>query len=651
MLVVRCETNGVSVETGVGILQWDARRGGQITGLVIKDDLFSHPLLTDGALPGLCFVVNGKPVKLSDYTASLEVVSETPERVVIRGFASITEDSLQIEMIYEVFREGVVFCEMGIDTPGGKKFDLTDASFNISLDTNHAKNLRWGHFLRDAWTKRDATGIHALTKTNLFLPRDITADERQLFPFVSLDIGWEATRYCSNHIEFIMEDWTVYDEGDVANTRTQVAMNDDQWQLKWSFYDGPPAHIDGPWRYRNKWGFAMARARTRSGDGVDPTVRNNVLGCRLAHCMYPYARQGDRWPWAVMPIKQISVQPPQLFKGNPEISRADEAADLGTNVMIIHQFWMANGGSNNEPVADYRPFDPKWLQAFVARCHEREMRVLLYNRGTEQYQMYYSFFEDHMRKDFDGLYSDWATPFAMGYIKGSSWHVSMYNYFMFSRELRRRVGETGALIGHSGVPTSMAVSTFDALLGGEISIRHDELLTDPENSVYYSFLDASGSHLISGNLPDREAFSGRRALAVCSALGMTGHPFMEPDGPFAKPVAYIKPLWDAMNSLPGDVVRLHNPAYAPTRAVSRGTEALFPSLWQSDAGKALLLVTNLGDTPASGDIEINLSELDVPKTANLKPLNIEGVASCSADGNAVRIQDLEPLWFCAALVE
>lgn len=650
MLVLSREGNTLSVETGVGILTWDAERGGQIIRLVAKDDLFSHSLL-NGSVPDLRFKVNGKPVLLSDSRGNLEVISETDERIVIRSTASLADDALQVEMIYEVFREGVVFCEMAIETPSDKKFDLADASFNIAIKSGDAKSMKWGYFLRDAWTKPDATGIHALTKTKLFQSRQDSTDARQLYPFVSLDLGWDATRFFSNHIEFIMEDWTVYDDGDVANARTQVGENDGEWQVKWSFYEGPTTTITGPWRYRNRWGFAMGRARTHAGAGVDPTMRNNALGCKLAHCMYPYARKGDRWPFAVMPIKQISVQPPQLFKGNPEISRADEAADLGANIMIIHQFWMKNGGSNNEPCADYRPFDEKWMKAFVDRCHERGMRVLLYNRGTEQYQMYNSFFEDYMKHDFDGLYSDWATPFAMGYIKGSSWHVSMYSYFMFTREMRRRVGENGVLIAHSGVPTSTAASTYDALLGGEISIRHDELLREPEQSVYYSFLAASGSHLISGNLPDREAFSGRMALAVCAALGMTGHPFMEPDAPFTKPAAYIKPLWDSMNSLPGNVVRLHNPAYAPTRALSPDTGDLFPSLWQSDAGKALLLITNMGNSVADGSVEINLSELDVPAGAKLRPLTIDGVAACEANGNAIKVKGLEPQWFCAAVIE
>ena len=40
-----------------------------------------------------------------------------------------------------------------------------------------------------------------------------------------------------------------------------------------------------------------------------------------------------------------------------------------------------------------------------------------------------------------------------------------------------------------------------------------------------------------------------RAAAICSAFGMTSHPFMEPGVPFADRVAFIKPLWDAMGTM------------------------------------------------------------------------------------------------------
>ncbi|MHB0935177.1 MAG: hypothetical protein ACYC6A_02200 [Armatimonadota bacterium] len=649
MLKMRPEGNALIIETAVATLRLDAERGGQLTQLDVKDALFTHPLLANGNLaPGLQFVVDGKTLRLADTPARLNVVSETPERIMVQTTATVG-GLFQIEFIYEFFGEGAVFCEMGIDVVPGQHASLSSVSFDVALDTASVKSLRWGCFTRDWSYKRDATGVHAFTRPELFKPREKVQDVRQISPLVSVDMGWEATRFFSNRLEFIMEDWTAFDDGPFENTRTSVVEKDGVWNLRWFFFDGTTIPITGPMRYRNKWAIMFGAARVHRGEGIDNAVRNNVLGSRICHCMYPYVRQGDRWPWASMPIKQVSVQPPQFFKGNPEISRVDEAAELGADTMIIHQFWMSNPGSNNEPSADYHVFDPDWLKAFVGRCHERNMPVLLYCRGTEMYQHYSSFFEDYMQRDYDGLYPDWATPFSMGYVKCSPLHFSAYNYFMFIREQRRRVGPSGRIIGHTGIACFLSVATFDASLGGEFTVRHDELLGSPEGTSYYGLLDCVGGHLISGNLPDREAFSGRKALSVCSAFGMTGHPFMEPNGPFSGPMAYIKPLWDTMRSVDGTVNRLHNPAYSPTRAIVNNTE-LFPSLFQTDAGQAVMLITNLGAEPGNGVVELNLNELDVPKGAKIQPLNIDGVAPCRVDGNSVVIENLPPLYFAAVKI-
>jgi len=649
MLKMHPEGNALIIETAVATLRLDADRGGQLTQLDVKDELFTHPLLGGGKLvPGLQFVANGRTLRLADTPARLNVISETPERIMIQSTATI-DGSFEIEFIYEFFGEGAVFCEMGIDVVSGKHIDLSSAYFKVAIDSASAKSLRWGNFSRDWAYKRDATGVHAFTQSHLFKPRTEVSDVRQLTPLVALDLGWEGTRFFSNRLEFLMEDWTAFDDGPFENTRTTVVEKDGAWNLSWYFLDGTTIPITGPYRYRNKWGLMFGAARVHRGEGVDRAVRNNVLGSRICHCMYPYVRLGDRWPWAVMPIKQISVQPPQLFKGNPDPSRVDEAVEVGADTMIIHQFWMSNPGSNNEPAADYHVFDPAWLKAFVERCHQHNMPVLLYCRGTEMYQMYSGFFEDYMQRDLDGLYPDWATPFGMGYVKCSPLHFSAYNYFMFAREQRRRVGDGGIIIGHTGIASFLSVSTFDASLGGEFTVRHDELLGSPEASSYYGLLDCVGGHLISGNLPDREAFSGRKALSVCAAFGMTGHPFMEPDAPFSQPMSYIKPLWDTMRSVSGTVNRLHNPAYSPTRAIVNNSE-LFPSLFVTDAHQAVMLVTNLAAEAKNGVVELNLSELDVPRGAKIQPLTLDGVAPCRVDGNSVVVENLQPLYFSAVLI-
>jgi len=133
---------------------------------------------------------------------------------------------------------------------------------------------------------------------------------------------------------------------------------------------------------------------------------------------------------------------------------------------------------------------------------------------------------------------------------------------------------------------------------------------------------------------------------------MASHPFMEPRVSFAERVAFLKPLWDAQRSLPGCVTRLHNPAYIPTRAVRTESPDLYPSLWQSDAGKALLLVTNLTDKPQTGTVEVDLGELEMTGKSAARVLPISGAfAGAKADGGAIRITNLPSLQFTAVLIE
>ncbi|MCM8788493.1 MAG: hypothetical protein NC907_01755, partial [Candidatus Omnitrophica bacterium] len=271
----------------------------------------------------------------------------------------------------------------------------------------------------------------------------------------------------------------------------------------------------------------------------------------------------------------------------------------------------------------------------------------------EQYQMYQTWFEDYMQKNWDGLYPDWNSPHAMGFTKTSLLHWSAYAYFMYLKAMRKRVGEYGAIIGHTGFPFALTQSCIDVALCGELSIRHDELLTVPESTAYFSCLDCSGAHLIGGNLKDRAEFSGKKAAAICSAFGMTGHPVLEPGVLFKKAVSYIKPLWDSMTSLPGKIVKLHNPAYCPTDAVYCKEFWLFPSLWQSDHGKCLLLVTNLSDNEKkSGDVFIDTGKLDVSRNARMQVLKIKGTCFHLAvvKGNILKIKDLPPHSFYAVLI-
>ena len=582
MLKVRRRGSSFTVETGGGRLVRDARRGGLITDFTVYNALEHRPLVPPGGvLADVTASVNGTLVRLSDGQAEMQVAKRLEDYLVLSTRTRLADGRLEIVQDYEVHEEGAVFVHLAISVSSEAALDLADIAIPVRLKVD-ARKARWGYYTRQPKYKRDYSTIHAFVGFSLFRALAEGDDLRELLPYVSLDLGWEKTRFYSNRLEFLMEDWTAFGDGPTTDTRSQIRTEAGVFQLDWHFHEGRALRVTGPYRYRNRWALIFGRARSEGAADSDPAVRNTLLGCRICHCMYPYARLGDRWPWVSMPIKQIPEQPPQLFRGNPELRRVDEAAALGANTMIIHQFWMRNPGSNNEPIADYIPNDRRWLKAFVARCHRAGMRVLFYARGTEMWQMYSPFFEEFLRPGVDGLYVDWNTPFCMGYVKCSPLHVSAHNYFHFAKALRMRVGPGGALIGHTGNSNLLAYAPFDAAIGGEFSVRHDELLTHPESTAYFAGLDCMGGHLISGNLPDRLLFSSPKAAAVCAAFGMASHPFMEPGVPFAERVAFIKPLWDSLAVLKGRIMRLHNPAYIPTRAVSIGTENLYSSLWKND---------------------------------------------------------------------
>lgn len=639
---------GIAIETGGGIFTIDGSAGGQVTSFLLKDELERHQV--GGAklpLMNLCLTVDGRHIALSNIRAELSITAKAPDFVRISATAFLHKGALKITQDYEVHEEGALFCNLAIAVPAGRRFDLGGCSLNTAIRVADAKSARWGYFTREPKYKRDYSTVHAFSGSSMFRTLAEGEDRRQLFPYIMLDLGWEHTRFFGNRMELIVEDWTAFDNGSLSQTRTRVENRAGHLMAGWHFHDGKTIAVRGPYRYRNRWALVFGRARNRRGADADPAVRNNALGRRICHCMYPYARGGDAWPWVSMPIKQIDEQPPQLFKGNPEIERVDEAAGTGADTMIIHQFWMANPGSNNEPIADYRPFDPAWLKRFVDRCRKRGMSVMLYVRGTEMWLQYSPFFEDYCRRNIDGMYADWHTPFSMGYLKCSPLHVSAHNYFHFSKSVRRRVGPGGILVGHTGNATLLTGANFDAALGGEFSVRHTELLTRAESASYYGGLAGMGAHLISGNLPDRIAFSSPKAAALCAALGMASHPFMEPGVKFADRMAFLKPLWTAMASLPGAVTQLHNPAYIPTRAIATDSE-LYPSLWVSDRGKALLLITNLSDRTDSGTVELKLGELDVREKAVGDPLRIAGTWSgVLVDDNAIRVRDIPALQFAA----
>ena len=340
MLHVTRKASTLTVQTLGGRLTWDAQGGGQICAFTVTDELAEHPLLPAGnLLPDLNFTLAGRRVRLATAAAELQTTATAADFVKFTAKAALADGALAITQEYEVHEEGVVFCSLIVEVASGARIELGGCALDVAMDIGAAEKALWGYFSRQMRYKRDFASIDPYLEAHVRRqPADI-ADLPELLPYVALDFGWGSTRFLANHVELLMEEWTALDDGPWTNTRTRAGLEDGLWRLSWRLYEGGATTLAGPRRYRNRWGLLFGRARSRSGPAADPAVRNNALGCRVCHCKYPYARTGDRWPWVAMPIKQVDQQAPQLFAGNPPVERADEAADAGADLMILHQFW------------------------------------------------------------------------------------------------------------------------------------------------------------------------------------------------------------------------------------------------------------------------------------------------------------------------
>lgn len=650
MFKVQQSKQQVVIETGNAIYGWEAARGGQLTQLVIKDGAHRRALLDAGRpAPNLTLKLPGRTVSVADYPAEFTTIYEEPGYLVFACRSDI-DGLFVLEQQYEVFQESVVFCEFRLAVNAGKKARIAAADMGFDLNLAQAHNLRLTSVSRDPCLKQDVTTAHVLSTIKVAQERGTSLRTDQLMAMVGLDLGWGATRCYSHRVELIIEDDTSIGGGMLAPTATITEERRGRWHHQWVLCRNNRETVEAPFFYRNKWALYIGSARTEAGPKADPVRRNNVLGARVCHVMYPYVYGTRNWPWCSVPTRQTFYQDVQLAARNPPLSDVDKAAKLGCNVLLIHQFWMKNGGSNGEPMADYRPHNPAWLKAFIKRAHRHGMRVLLYMRGIEQYSMYFDFFEKYLKRNFDGLYMDWAMPFAMGFTKSTPRHSSVYNYFMFTRALRKRVGENGVLVGHSIVQAASSYATFDATVTGEFSVLHAGLLAAPRISASYAGIACVGAHLIAGNSPDRAAFSGPRAVGCAAGLGWANHPFMEPGKDFTKCSAFAKPLWDMINCLTSDPVRSFNPAVQPDPFAAWSDDALYPLAYQDKAGNVLVTVTNLSETTVSGQVEVNLHKLGLKPGATLKALTVRKASRARVKGTTILVSDLKPYAFCGVMI-
>ncbi|NLW87311.1 MAG: fibronectin type III domain-containing protein [Planctomycetes bacterium] len=612
-------------------VQWDGDAGGEIVSIrqydgdswfrVNSDSSPTVPafILTDAAGKD-CPVHRQRGVKFA-------VEKQTQDEVCFS--CSTTVAGVCIETRYTVFSEGVLFCELsmpkselsagrtqGVDSEANRALlDTISGRMSLRLDRGLlGHKFAWGHYSRQSTV---ASVWHDVSEH--------VTDDAQMMPLAMVDYGRKADGGFTNHIEFFIEDTPR------AGASTWFgADGEGGFKFEWSF--AGKALRDTyflPWDmgfFRTRWGLCLGASRKGRAGRALPGRRNNLTGARVFHAPLPYGVDQEarkHWPFNVPPMNLVRT----AYSGLPSDENIEEARKQGVNVIILHAGWMRCAGSNADPPADYAPRDPADMERFVASCHSRNIRIGLYMRGVEKYALYQPYFEKYLKRDYDGLYVDWNSPYVLGHQGCMDLHFSAYSHFLFIRALRQRVGEHGFLIAHSGaLPTMLAFATFDAYLPGEFHIQKNRLLNTPDEALYHGFASCMGTNPI-------PRFDLPQAIAFYAGLGFCPHFWWRADYTEKTP---LRGLWRILSSVPVEQAVVYNPRTENLRVIHCSNRHFLVTLYKVSSELLLLIAANIGP-PDSAVIA-----LDMPALGLCGSYGVDELTADAADGLHSRQVEMSP---------
>ena len=170
---------------------------------------------------------------------------------------------------------------------------------------------------------------------------------------------------------------------------------------------------------------------------------------------------------------------------------------------------------------------------------------------------------------------------AHGCFRPSETHFHAYDYFRYTKMLRKRVGENGFLIAHTGAcPTMLALAVFDGYLPGEFREQKARLLDSPDAHVCFGMGTCCGTIPISYTAPRR------KAVAYSAGLGTWLQ--MERG-----------PLWQIWRSVPMEKAYLYNNLTENLQVVSSTNPDFHTSVYKIDRNQLLLVTANCGEQGTS----------------------------------------------------
>ena len=545
----------------------DPRRGGEATTIEVPSDAGWRTLVgTDGqTFPALVLRTEDTSYALAaDGAARIATRSQADGVTRIRVVATPrTADGrsgpFEVTLDWELHREGAVFADVGVALVAPEA-TLGGAALALTLDKTVSG---WPHYRQE-----------------------IVRHVPVAFPSVRVALGPSGGRSFTNELEAFVEDGHA-----IAGGGTAFNADPSNGRFRWDLASGKPLPVDRSFHAQNRVALAFGRSRPQT----------TLTGHRTYHWvgLDPARESSKAW-----------------YPTNDEI---DRMAAQGATVLVLHTSWMAQGGSNGSPAADYRtPRDEAELRRTIAHAHDRGLRVGLYLRGVERYAALTGFFEKYLERDRDGLYVDWLGPHATSFHESTlaaatalgdvhattdGSRLPARDSFLFMKDLRNRVGPSGFLIGHQGSFRSGILSNLllDSYLAGEATSDRS-MLTSADEAAYGGMQGAGpcSAWTVASpavfTTPDAVAKMAAWGLVPEIPLGILGFP----NDPAASENAYALPYWRVLAA--GHAER----ASSVVGHVSSSVGAVKSRVYVQPTGELLVVAVNLAAQPIAGPARITL---------------------------------------------
>jgi hypothetical protein len=399
--------------------------GGTVTKLMDN----SKPMLSFKNGESTLVPVFGSDAQAHQYQADGAEILEFP-KIRWREEGAETEeyqDDIYLSLKWEFFPDGTCFCDMffyyaTLDVP-----ELKDFCLSVPLDFSNSDDVKWA-------VCKFPAGIDGAIIQNAAPERFIPDNSSRQYSDLFASVNFNVMRHNGPSLfaEFFMEgNNSLFNRPD-SITASSVEVNGESSFLKWNFQASEQKGNRRPLHWRNRWGFT-----------VKPALRKRN---HPPFAMYHYLDNFQRIP-------------------TPE--QVKEIADAGAGVLILHDCWRLdtqNGGI---------PYDEKRLTDFIEQAHKFDLRLCFYVRGNEQSvrEDAASWFDNYLRRDFDGLYMDYGGPLGFFTTPDENYpggRLLFREYYQCMRKLRERIGKNGLLLTHTGSGYSgIAMDFFDSYVSGE----------------------------------------------------------------------------------------------------------------------------------------------------------------------------------------